>query len=129
MKKYLLLALVLAAAQAQAASWTRIMDVGDMALFKENGSARAVEGSDVTRANFRVDYDFPKKLESGKHYQSVQMTLFTNCRTKRLLVGKRVFSINGAPVGQNSGQDNQWTSYNKSSERPEHILLAQSCYL
>ena len=129
MKKFLLLALVLAAAQAQAASWTRIMDVGDMALFKENGSARAVEGSDVTRANFRVDYDFPKKLESGKHYQSVQMTLSTNCRTKRLLVGKRVFSINGAPVGQNSGQDNQWTAYDASSERPEHILLAKSCYL
>ena len=129
MKKYLLLALVLAASQAQAASWTRIMDVGDMALFKENGSARAVQGSDVTHANFRVDYDFPKKLDSGKHYQSMQMTLSLNCRSKRLLVGKRVFSINGAPVGQNSGQDNQWTSYNERSERPEHILLAQSCYL
>lgn len=128
LKKSALLVLLLIAAQAQAATWDRMMKKGGITYYMERDSGSAARELDgVVRSHFRVDLDKPQKLNGGKYYNRQTVWLSMDCEDRRFLATNSVYFINNQEVGRSSGKGNKWVAYDASKNFSYHTLWRQTC--
>lgn len=129
LKKAFMAALILAAAQVEAATWDRMMKKGNVTFYQESGSGGiAREHDDTIRAHYRLDYDQPQKTTTGKYYTRETVWFSADCSRQEFLANSSVFLINGnQQVGTNNGRNRSWTKYNRNSNGAYHLLWREMC--
>lgn len=124
-----MVALLLVAAQAQAATWDKMMKQGNVTFYQESGSGSiAREVNNTIRAHYRLDYDKPVKTNSGKYYTRETVWFSVDCEAKEFIANSSVFYINGnQQVGTNNGRNRAWVKYNANSTSAYHKLWREMC--
>lgn len=127
LKKSLMVALLLVAAQAHAVTWEPMFNQGNVKYFRESDSSGPVRGWDsIYIAHYRTDFSSAKKAD-GKYFDKETFWLTKDCANQRFMVTKIVRYINGKEVYRKEGLGNQWIKYDESKNQTTHRLWREHC--